>query len=95
MKIVIDKNKCVGCGLCRHTAPALFYIDGYHAEPFADSELILTDDELLQCRLHEIMDICPTGAVSLDHGKEDDHLSDNGYSDRIIAFKFSKTSMGE
>jgi ferredoxin len=74
MKIRIDKSRCIGCGLCRNSAPTLFYINGYHAATFADSEDLLKEDELLVCRLSDIIETCPAQAISV----EEDEQQDNG-----------------
>jgi ferredoxin len=73
MKIRIDKSRCIGCGLCRNSAPTLFYINGYHAETFADSEDLLKEDELLVCRLSDIIETCPAQAISVEEEAQQDN----------------------
>jgi ferredoxin len=87
MKIHIDKHKCVGCGICRFTAPALFYINGYHAETFSDSESLIKEDELLSCRLLEVINTCPAEAITIEYEPDEQHLrQDNGCSAQILPF---------
>ncbi|MDA3832105.1 MAG: ferredoxin [Spirochaetales bacterium] len=95
MKIRIDHSTCAGCGLCRNTAPSLFYINGFYAETFSDSEQQLEQDELLRCRLLEILQICPAGALVLEYDEGEEHLSDNGCSAEILHFHQPKSSSGK
>lgn len=71
MKIHIDTEKCAGCGLCRNTAPTVFYIDGFQARLTSEGEGLLEGDELLKCRVREIVDSCPCEALHIEYGPDE------------------------
>lgn len=61
MKIVIDKDKCIGCGTCAGLAPKSFQLgdDGKAEviEPMAD------DEETIK----EAGESCPVGAIEINN----------------------------
>lgn len=62
MKIVVDRTKCAGLGLCEAVAPDIFEVDG-------GGELAIHDDAVTGDRRPEIDDAvegCPTQALSVD-----------------------------
>lgn len=62
-KIILDREKCVGCGSCVAVAPELFKLN----EQDFKSELIkegeLSDDELQKAK--ESVSVCPAGAIEV------------------------------
>ena len=60
MRVKLDKNLCIGCGLCEENVPGVFRIGEYTAELKADE----VDDELVQ-QVRETMEDCPAGAITI------------------------------
>lgn len=60
MKIELDTNLCVGCGLCEENVPEIFKTGEYTAE-LKQSE---ADDSLSQ-RLKETAEDCPVDAITI------------------------------
>jgi ferredoxin len=61
MKASIDKDMCVGCGLCPDTCPAVFELEGDLAHVISD-EVPAGEEE--HCR--EAATNCPVGAITVD-----------------------------
>jgi len=59
MKIIVDNEKCIGCGTCAALAPDTFSMDG---EKAIVSEEIKDDKDTIQM----IVDACPTQAIILE-----------------------------
>ncbi len=56
MKAVVDKDVCVGCGLCTSTAPDVFQMtDEGTAEAYAEGEA---------AAIEQAIDDCPVSAIS-------------------------------
>jgi ferredoxin len=62
--ITIDKERCIGCGLCEHRFPDLFQIGRDHAELKIDSFKELPD-EITRKRLKLLSEECPSWAIIL------------------------------
>ena len=60
MKICINKNDCIGCGLCADIAPEVFEVDGTTAAYIGE----ITDDNINSAT--EAADGCPVGAISIE-----------------------------
>lgn len=59
MKVVVDQDLCIGCGLCESTCPSVFRMnDDNLAEVFQQPEEI-TDE------VQEAADGCPVGAIQI------------------------------
>ncbi|MGI8336923.1 ferredoxin [Actinomadura scrupuli] len=61
MKVVVDRVKCAGLGICEAQSPGTFEID-------ENGEVVILDEEVGPDRLEEIRDTvasCPTRALSL------------------------------
>ena len=59
MTLIIDKSKCIGCGICEELAPELFRMKG-------DFPAVLNPPEtpaLLEKKEFALID-CPAGAIS-------------------------------
>ena len=63
-KIVVDKVKCIGCGMCVGTDPEHFQ--------FEDDGLsnAISQDNTETEALAQAIDACPTGAISVEETKE-------------------------
>ncbi|MGW5008455.1 ferredoxin [Streptomyces parvulus] len=63
MKIVADRDRCVGAGQCARIAPELF-------DQGQDDGLVVVlnaePDESMLAEADEAVDLCPAGALSAD-----------------------------
>lgn len=61
MKAVVDRELCIGCGLCAETCPEVFAMmdDGY-AHPIVDP----IPHEEYDC-VREATDVCPVEAIAI------------------------------
>lgn len=57
-KIVVDQDKCIGCGACEATCPASFKLDSGKAHP------VKAEVEELGCE-KEAESGCPVDAISV------------------------------
>lgn len=62
MKPVVDRDLCIGCGLCEETAPEVFRLgdDGLSYVIDEDPPAELAD------QVTEALEICPTAAITLE-----------------------------
>jgi len=60
MKISINKEHCIGCGLCEELAPHIFEMGDYTAEVLKD----ITQEEDKQ-KIRDIIKDCPGEAVTI------------------------------
>jgi ferredoxin len=60
MTIKLNKELCVGCGLCEENNPEIFKTGNYTAE-LKKTEV---SDELRK-QIEEIIEDCPVGAISI------------------------------
>lgn len=60
MRAIVDRDLCIGCGLCSDTCPEVFAImdDGY-AHPIVEE----VPHEEYDC-VQEAAELCPTNAIS-------------------------------
>lgn len=61
MKATVDQEGCIACGLCEHTAPEVFRLDGGAAEVIC-AQIAPEDEEVAQ----EARDNCPVSVISLE-----------------------------
>lgn len=62
MKAVVDKDLCIGCGLCEATCPSVFKLNDDSL-----AEVILEEiPESLEDCANEAKDNCPTDAISIE-----------------------------
>lgn len=59
-KIIVDKDKCIGCGSCVSIAEDYFKL-GKDGKP----EIIRKYDEKDKDIVKEAIDVCPTNAITL------------------------------
>ena len=61
MKVSVDKETCIGCGLCVDTAPEVFEMDGDVAVAKAEEVPAGAEES---CK--EGADACPVEAIKID-----------------------------
>lgn len=64
-KIIVDKNKCIGCGACEGFEPDVFELND---EGFADTIKNNYDelDDSAKENVDDAIDNCPTSAISVN-----------------------------
>jgi len=67
-KIVIDKSKCIGCGLCVHTHPEYLVFDEMGLADAVDKEI----PENEKGSFLETVEQCPTEAFTIENTKTSD-----------------------
>lgn len=60
MKVCVNRNDCIGCGLCADIAPGIFEVDGGIAANIGE----ITDENKNSAT--EAADGCPVGAISIE-----------------------------
>jgi ferredoxin len=60
MKAVVNKETCIGCGLCESTCPDVFEMIDNIAVPKSD-EIDAKDQECLKKMVHD----CPVNAIEI------------------------------
>ena len=63
MKILVDKETCIGCALCTVLAEEVFEIKGEKAQPIRGADLINAKN---QKAAREAKQSCPVEAISID-----------------------------
>lgn len=62
MKAYVDKDKCIGCGLCESVCPKVFKMNDDGLAEAIDNEL----DELLAEGAKDAQAQCPVEAIEID-----------------------------
>jgi ferredoxin len=57
MKVAIDEDKCIGCGVCQSLCEECFQIKGATAE--------FIGGECKECDLKEVAESCPVDAIKV------------------------------
>lgn len=60
MKIVIDEEKCIGCGTCEAMCPDIFKLDQN-----TNKAKVLKPTEEKKCNVAEIARACPVEAIKI------------------------------
>ncbi len=61
MKAMVDRENCIGCGLCAYAAPEVFQLDGGTAAVLC-GEIAPEDKDAAR----EARDHCPVSVISLE-----------------------------
>ena len=59
MSVIVDEEKCTGCGTCEAVCPA-------EAIKIIDNKSVVDDGECIECRVC-VLDECPEGALSMEN----------------------------
>jgi len=62
MKAFVDKDTCIGCGLCPSISPDIFRMDD---DGLAIAEDVEISDDML-AEANEAVEACPTAAITID-----------------------------
>jgi len=62
MKVLINKEECIGCGSCSELCPEVFRLD----EDTEKAKVILPEGDAKEC-IEEAMETCPMSCI---HGEE-------------------------
>ncbi len=65
LKIVIDTEKCIGCGSCAIIAPEVFEIGDDGKSKIKEGMDVIEDDSLKE-QVIEAKEACPTGAIIVE-----------------------------
>ncbi len=65
MRIIINKQACIGCEICVNTCPAVFMEWGLHMRPVFE----VRDPERHRALIEKAVEYCPAKAISIDWGK--------------------------
>ncbi|MFA0815604.1 MAG: ferredoxin [Anaerofustis sp.] len=61
MKATVDRELCIGCGLCEQNCPSVFLLDA-ESKSTVPSETVSADDE--DC-VRQAQEDCPVSAISI------------------------------
>jgi len=64
MKVLIDKDSCVGCGSCEEICPAVFRVVDDIAENRLGESTDIMEEYVTACR--EAADSCPVDAIIVE-----------------------------
>lgn len=56
MKITINQEACIGCGMCQSLCDKCFILKGDKAE-------VIKEDGCEECDIQEVIDNCPVNAI--------------------------------
>lgn len=60
MKVTVDRDKCIGCGVCEATEPSVFQLDDDGISTVICHDFNNVDEE----KIDEAVENCPTSAIS-------------------------------
>lgn len=61
MKVVVDEETCIGCGLCAETCPEVFEMDDDKATVKVEE---VPEDVIESCK--EAVETCPVEAIQME-----------------------------
>lgn len=62
MKVIVNKDACIGCGACAAICDSVFEIDDEGLSTLKDDEVEKDEEELVR----DAQDSCPTGAIEVE-----------------------------
>ena len=68
MKVKVNKDACIGCGACAAICDEVFEIND---EGLSESKVEEVKEEL-QDEVRDAADSCPTGAIEVEEGQEEE-----------------------
>ena len=68
MKVKVNKDACIGCGACVAICDEVFEIND---EGLSEAKVEEVKEEL-QDEVRDAADSCPTGAIEVEEGQEDE-----------------------
>jgi ferredoxin len=60
MKVKVNRELCIGCGLCEESCPEVFALDD------EGKAYVLPDADFSNCDLEDVANSCPAEAISLE-----------------------------
>ena len=68
MKVKVNKDACIGCGACAAICDEVFEIND---EGLSEAKVEKVKEEL-QDEVRDAADSCPTGAIEIEEGQEEE-----------------------
>ncbi len=68
MKVKVNKDACIGCGACAAICDEIFEIND---EGLSEAKVEEVKEEL-QDEVRDAADSCPTGAIEIEEGQEEE-----------------------
>ena len=68
MKVKVNKDACIGCGACAAICDEVFEIND---EGLSEAKIEEVKEEL-QDEVRDAADSCPTGAIEVEEGQEEE-----------------------
>jgi len=72
-KLIIDRNKCMGCGTCVSLMPEIFDMDDNdglvrvrNSKPQKQYDVLEIDENQLE-EFQKVVDLCPTGVFKINN----------------------------
>ena len=74
MKVKVNKDACIGCGACAAICDEVFEIndEGLSEVKVENDEEFVSVKEELQDEVRDAADSCPTGAIVIEEGQEEE-----------------------
>ncbi len=77
MKVKVNKDACIGCGACAAICDEVFEINDeglseVKVEENKEKEEFVSVKEELQDEVRDAADSCPTGAIEVEEGQEEE-----------------------
>ena len=78
MKVKVNKDACIGCGACASICPDVFELNDEGLsevkveEENKEKEEFASVKEELQDEVRDAADSCPTGAIEVNEGREEE-----------------------